>query len=79
MQDCLKDILNNYASGRTTLDDAIRNLKSLGFRPVGDIAKLDIGRSQRIGIPEAILAEGKDRNDLITLVSLTFSALLTGC
>lgn len=67
MQDRLKDILDDYASGRINSNDAIEKLKSLGFLPVGDIAKLDIGRSQRIGIPEAILAEGKDKNDLVKI------------
>jgi len=63
----LKDILNDYACGKVTLDDALEKLKFLSFRPVGDIAKLDIGRSCRIGIPEAILAEGKDKDDLVKI------------
>lgn len=59
--------MNDYASGRVTLDEALEKLRSLSFMPVGDIAKLDIGRSQRIGVPEAILAEGKDKNDLVKI------------
>ncbi|NPV61558.1 MAG: nickel pincer cofactor biosynthesis protein LarB [Methanotrichaceae archaeon] len=43
-------------------------MKLLSCRPVGDIAKLDTLREDRIGIPEAILAEGKDRNDLARIV-----------
>ncbi len=67
MQDRLKGILNDYACGKATLDAALEKLKLLSFRPVGDIAKLDIGRSDRIGIPEAILAEGKDKKDLVKI------------
>ncbi|MFB3765629.1 MAG: nickel pincer cofactor biosynthesis protein LarB [Methanotrichaceae archaeon] len=67
MQDRLKDILNDYARGKVTLDAALEKLKILSFRPVEDIAKLDICRSDRIGIPEAILAEGKDKHDLVKI------------
>jgi len=67
VQDRLKDILNDYACGKVSLDDSVEKLKLLSFRPVGDIAKLDISRSHRIGIPEAILAEGKDKDDLVKI------------
>ncbi len=67
MQDGLKDLLDGYASGKISLDEALRRLQVLGCRAVGDIAKLDIGREARIGIPEAILAEGKDKDDLVKI------------
>lgn len=59
-----EDLLKSYASGRISLQDALNRLRLQSCRPVGDIAKLDTEREYRIGIPEAILAEGKDGRDL---------------
>lgn len=59
--------MDGYACGMITLDEALRRLRLLSCRPVDDIAKLDIGREARIGIPEAILAEGKDKDDLVKI------------
>ncbi len=59
--------MDGYACGRISLDEALSGLRTLNCRPVGDIAKLDTGRACRIGIPEAILAEGKEKNDLVKI------------
>ncbi len=71
MRDRLRDLLESYASGKisldTALDEALNEAQLLGCRPVGDVAKLDICRAERIGIPEAILAEGKDKGDLVKI------------
>lgn len=49
------------------LEEALRLIKRQSFLAVGDVAKLDICRADRIGIPEAILAEGKDKADLVAI------------
>ena len=49
------------------LEEALRRIKRQSFLTVGDVAKLDICRADRIGIPEAILAEGKDNADLVAI------------
>jgi NCAIR mutase (PurE)-related protein len=67
VRDRLKDILEGYACGKISLDEALAGLLRQGCMPVGDVAKLDIGREVRIGIPEAILAEGKDKDDLVRI------------
>ncbi|HSD58639.1 MAG TPA: nickel pincer cofactor biosynthesis protein LarB [Methanotrichaceae archaeon] len=67
MQDRLKDLLESYASGKIPLDEALCEIRQLSCRPVDAVAKLDIGRAGRIGIPEAILAEGKDKDDLVKI------------
>mgnify|MGYP001002087012 FL=1 len=48
-------------------EEALRRIKKQSFLAVGEIAKLDICRADRIGIPEAILAEGKDGADLVAI------------
>ncbi len=67
MQDRLKDLLESYASGKISLPQAMDEIRQLSCLPVGEFAKLDTGRADRIGIPEAILAEGKDREDLVRI------------
>lgn len=49
------------------MDEALGEVRQLSCRTVGTVAKLDTGRAERIGIPEAILAEGKDKDDLVTI------------
>jgi NCAIR mutase (PurE)-related protein len=62
-----REILETYGQGRISLDEALRRIKVLSIRKVGEVAKLDVCRQDRIGIPEAILAEGKDRTDLLAI------------
>ncbi len=45
----------------------MRRINRQRFLAVGEVAKLDICRAERIGIPEAILAEGKDKTDLLAI------------
>ncbi len=67
MRDRLKDLLEGYASGKISIDEALGEARQLSCRPVGAVAKLDTGRAERIGIPEAILAEGKNKDDLVKI------------
>jgi NCAIR mutase (PurE)-related protein len=67
----LKEILERFARGEISLDAAARQVNLLSYREVGKMAKLDPGRADRIGIPEAILAEGKSASDLVE-IALSF-------
>ncbi|MDM7935379.1 MAG: nickel pincer cofactor biosynthesis protein LarB [Methanothrix sp.] len=67
MQERLKELLDSYREGRISLDEAVGQIRRQGFLAVGDVAKLDVCRAERIGIPEAILAEGKETSDLVAL------------
>jgi pyridinium-3,5-biscarboxylic acid mononucleotide synthase len=67
VQENLKNLLENYSQGKISLDDALSRIKLLTYRSVGEIAKLDTHRMDRTGIPEAILAEGKNKDDLIKI------------
>jgi NCAIR mutase (PurE)-related protein len=63
----LKEILERFAKGEISLDAAAQEVNLFSYREVGKMAKLDPGRIARIGIPEAILAEGKSPSDLAEL------------
>jgi NCAIR mutase (PurE)-related protein len=67
----LKEILERFASGEIQLEAAARMVNLLSYREVGKMAKLDPNRIDRIGIPEAILAEGKGVSDLVE-IALSF-------
>jgi NCAIR mutase (PurE)-related protein len=67
VQDNLRELLESFGRGEITLEEALRRIKRERFLAVGEVAKLDICRADRIGIPEAILAEGKDKADLVAI------------
>lgn len=54
----LKSLLRGIESGQVTVDDAFRALAILPVEDI-DLARLDIHRELRQGMPEAIYAEGK--------------------
>ena len=62
-----REILERYGRGELSLDEALKQIRIRDYRTVGEVAKLDICRGNRIGIPEAILAEGKDKSDLLAI------------
>ncbi len=53
-------ILKKLLRGEMSLSEAERKLTSFNVRRIRELAKLDIGRAHRTGVPEVILAEGKD-------------------
>ena len=56
----LRDALIRLREGTISLEEAEREIDGLRIEEVGDIARIDIGRNIRCGIPEVILAEGKE-------------------
>jgi len=59
--------LEKLARGDISVDDAETALKVDIVQKVGAIARLDVSRATRRGIPEIILAEGKSEHDLIAI------------
>ena len=64
MNDGLRDLLEQHARDEISLDQAPAQIRPISCRALGDMAKLDTQRANQIGVPEAILAEGKDKDDL---------------
>ncbi len=54
------DILAQYKNGEIALEDAAEAIEGLRLERIGNIACLDLGRNVRCGMPEVVLAEGKD-------------------
>jgi hypothetical protein len=56
----LQDVLSRYKSGEISLESAAEEIEGLRLDHIGDFACIDLGRSMRCGMPEVVLAEGKD-------------------
>lgn len=63
----VREILERLLKGEIDLDSAERMIRAAQVLEVGEIARIDINREVRAGIPEIILAEGKSPDDVIML------------
>jgi len=64
----MREILEKLARGEISVEEAERRLKLLALEKVEELARLDIGRELRRGVPEIILADGKSEEDLIKII-----------
>lgn len=60
----LRELLARVSAGEISPEEAETEIAGLRIEQVGDIACLDIGRRIRCGIPEVVLAEGKEPSHL---------------
>ncbi len=60
----LRDALDRLNSGQISIEEAVLEIEGLRIDAVGDFARLDLGRQLRCGIPEVVLAEGKEPDQL---------------
>jgi NCAIR mutase (PurE)-related protein len=68
MEDSVRQLLADVAAGRISVDDATKRLRTMGLAAVGDFACLDLGRSQRKGVPEVVLGQGKSSEQVVAIV-----------
>lgn len=64
----LREVLKKVASGEMSVEDAEKLLKLLAIEEVGNMAKLDISRGVRRGVPEIVYARGKSTDSLVRIV-----------
>lgn len=57
-------LLERCRSGELALEAAVQEIEGLRLEVVGDLARIDLGRELRCGLPEAVLAEGKTSDQL---------------
>lgn len=63
----MREILEKLASGKISVEEAEKALKINAIEQVGNVAKLDVSREVRRGVPEIVLAEGKSMDDLVSI------------
>ncbi len=64
----ITDILKELLEGKISLDSAENLIKATYIEHVGDLAKLDVCRKARKGIPEVVFGEKKDLHALLEIV-----------
>ncbi|MEA2054853.1 MAG: nickel pincer cofactor biosynthesis protein LarB [Candidatus Thermoplasmatota archaeon] len=67
MEERIRKILEDVQSGKASSDKAMEELRYLPFLDMGDI-KIDSHRRMRTGIPEAIFAPGKSKEQIVNVV-----------
>lgn len=63
-----RKILDEVKSGKISINEAEKKLKTLALERVGGIAVIDVDRGTRSGVPEIVFAESKDAEDIVTIV-----------
>ncbi|MFX1404134.1 MAG: nickel pincer cofactor biosynthesis protein LarB [Promethearchaeota archaeon] len=66
----LRDILEKVASGEYTVKEAETKLRIFNIIEVARMAKLDVQRETRKGIPEVIFAKNKSTSDLLEIIKV---------
>ncbi len=70
----IKDILDALLKNKISMDDAERLLSMYKIEYIEDIARLDVNRELRRGVPEVIYAEGKEYDELVRIAKRGFDA-----
>lgn len=65
----LRSILERFASGELSIEEAENLLRTNCVLEIDDFVKFDVGRDLRKGIPEVVLGRGKRPEDLIKIVN----------
>lgn len=60
--------MEEVRSGRCSPEEAADHIGGLRLEEIAGVARLDLGRSIRCGIPEVVLAEGKDISHIIEIM-----------
>lgn len=64
------DILIKLKNNEISFEEAERQLRITNYELVSDIARVDVNRERRIGIPEAILADCKTYEDVSSIAGV---------
>lgn len=70
----LRSILEALVRGEMEVEEAVRRIRLLAIEELEDIARLDVGRELRRGVPEIVLGEGKSREELAEIASRMLSS-----
>jgi NCAIR mutase (PurE)-related protein len=65
----LRSILDAFSNGALSLEEAEKQVSIHGIEKLGEMAKIDVGREMRKGIPEIIFAESKEYSDVIQIAA----------
>src|SRR5659263_90824 len=66
----ISGILKKLKNNELSLDEAEKQLRIINFELLSDIARVDIYRMKRVGIPEAIIADCKTCEDVVSIARI---------
>src|SRR4030065_2682874 len=64
------DILKKFKNNEISLRETEKQLKVSGYEELSSIARVDIHRKRRTGIPEAIIADCKTCEDVVSIARI---------
>jgi NCAIR mutase (PurE)-related protein len=67
----LREILNKFAKGAITAEQAQKEISIHSVEHIEGMAKLDLGRERRRGLPEIVFAERKEYADTLHIAEAT--------
>ncbi|RLF06333.1 MAG: hypothetical protein DRK00_01910 [Thermoprotei archaeon] len=70
----LRALLEALIRGEIGLEEAVRRIRLLAIEELEQLAQLDVGRELRRGVPEIVLDEGKNREELREIASRMLSS-----
>lgn len=65
----MEDILNMLIDGKLSVDEAVEKLNMSYVQEIGSHVKFDTNRQLRVGVPEAVYAQGKSDDDLLNIIN----------
>lgn len=63
-----RKLLDELVSGKISIEEAEKQLKTLSLDSVGELAMIDVDRGTRSGIPEIVFGASKDAEDIVRIV-----------
>jgi NCAIR mutase (PurE)-related protein len=66
----LSETLKKFKKDEISLEDAEKQLRIIGFEKVAEIARIDIHRVKRVGIPEAVMADCKTVDEVVSIARM---------
>ena len=66
----LSVILKKLKNSEISLEEAERQLRITNFELLSDIARVDIHRAKRVGIPEAVIADCKTCDEVVSIARI---------
>lgn len=66
----LSAILKKLKNNEISLEEAERHLRIINFERLSNIARVDIHRSKRTGIPEAVIADCKTCDEVVSIAKV---------
>lgn len=66
----LSETLQKLKNNEITLEEAERQLRITNFELLSDIARVDVHRAKRVGIPEAVIADCKTCEEVVSITRI---------